>query len=319
MHPNIQLARKFSKYYPSPDLPADKNDWHIGHACLEVLEILYPRRDLLIPTMLDSVLFNKELTQKNTLIKDYLTLDITKEFKDISKLYLIEAYASLYRHNFMRNIMWLSGKLKRLKHASDKADEILRRARHSMDFFDMVEKEHVCNCGEMGHMTSFALKSNNVPFQSVCLNFKNKQGCILFDSHCFCLVRTDNKKLTFKQMMADLYHPSTLVVDWWLGKCGHPKEMFELFSNIFVEDMYRKNKKFVSYLKPGTQFLLSSQMIKEGEEDTNDRYIVGHVSSKIPRVFAGENQNTFTPICVPYKEKTIRYPKQITQNQHTLD
>ena len=78
-------------------------------------------------------------------------------------------------------------------------------------------------------------------------------------------------------------------------------------------------KKFVSYLKPGTQFLLSSQMIKEGEEDTNDRYIVGHVSSKIPRVFAGENQNTFTPICVPYKEKTIRYPKQITQNQHTLD
>ena len=61
MHPNIKLARKFSKYYPPIELPADKNDWHIGHQCLAVLEDLYPRRDLLITTLLDSYEIDKRL------------------------------------------------------------------------------------------------------------------------------------------------------------------------------------------------------------------------------------------------------------------
>ena len=316
MHPNVKLARRFSKYYPSIELPVDKNDWHIGHYCLATLEELYPRRDLLITTLLDSYEIDKGQEDIRHLKNDYLALELVKEFKDISKLYMVGAYSSFYRHNFMRNVMRLFGKMQRLKRAADKADDALRQARDRMDFLDMIEKEHVCNCGEMAHMTSLVLKANNIPFQSVCLRFKNKQEHMLYDNHCFCLVRTDNKKLTFRQMMADLYHPNVLVVDWWFGRCGHPKEMFELFSNFFVEDTYNTGKKVISYLKPATQFLLSSQMIRESEEDTNDNYIVGHIASKMPRVFGQENQNTFVPVCVPYKEDVIRNPQQMIQNQH---
>ena len=61
MHPNIKLARKFSKYYPPIELPADKNDWHIGQQCLAMLEDLYPRRDLLITTLLDSYEIDRRL------------------------------------------------------------------------------------------------------------------------------------------------------------------------------------------------------------------------------------------------------------------
>lgn len=118
--------------------------------------------------------------------------------------------------------------------------------------------EHVCNCGEMAYMTSLVLKANNVPFQSVCLRFKNKQEHMLHDNHCFCLIRTDDKKLTFKQMMAELYHPSTLIVDWWLGRCGHPKEMFNMFANFFVEDTYNTGKKVISYLNGNAVFVSST-------------------------------------------------------------
>ena len=98
-----------------------------------------------------------------------------------------------------------------------------------------------------------------------------------------------DKKLTFKQMMAELYHPSTLIVDWWLGRYGHPKEMFNMFANFFVEDTYNTGKKVISYLKPGTQFLLAQHMVREDEEDIDACYIVGHTSSKIPRIFGAEN------------------------------
>lgn len=80
----------------------------------------------------------------------------------------------------------------------------------------------------------------------------------------------------------------------------HPKEMFEMFANFFVEDTY--NKTFVSCLKPGTKFLLSSQMNKSDEEPTDDNYVVGYVSSKTPRIFCKDKQNTFNPICIPYVE-----------------
>ena len=217
MYPNVRLARKFSKYYPPIELPADKNNWHIGHHCLNVLENLYPRRDLLITTLLDSYEIDKAQEEICNIKRDYLALELSKEFKDISKLYMLQAYASFFKHNFVRNLERLSGKMKRLRKAIDKADDILKEARNRTDFFDMIENEHVCNCGEMGHMTSVVLRANENPFQSVCLRLKNKEGRLLHDNHCFCLVRMDNKDLTFKQMMADLYHPSTLIVDWWLG------------------------------------------------------------------------------------------------------
>lgn len=72
MHPNIKLARKFSKYYPPIELPADKNDWHIGHQCLAVLEDLYPRRDLLITTLLDSYEIDRRLENIRQLRNNYL-------------------------------------------------------------------------------------------------------------------------------------------------------------------------------------------------------------------------------------------------------
>ena len=318
MHPNVKLARKFSKYYPPIELPADKNDWHIGHQCLAMLEDLYPRRDLLITTLLDSYEIDKEQEDIRNLKKDYFALMLATEFKDISKLYMLDAYVSFYKHRFMRNLERLSGKMKRLLKATDKADNAIKKARHRLDFIDMIENEHVCNCGEMAHMTSLVLRANDIPFQSVCLRFKNKQEHILHDNHCFCLIRTDNKKLTFKQMMAELYHPNTLVVDWWLGRCGHPKEMFNMFANFFVEEIYHKNKKYVSYLNPGTQFLLAQHMVKEGEEETNNRYVIGYTSSKTPRIFGGENQNIFSPVCVPYQEYA-NCRKQNIKNQHIRD
>ena len=125
-----------------------------------------------------------------------------------------------------------------------------------------------------------------------------------------------DKKLTFKQMMAELYHPSTLIVDWWLGRYGHPKEMFNMFANFFVEDTYNTGKKVISYLKPGTQFLLAQHMVREDEEDIDACYIVGHTSSKMPRFFCKNEQNTFTPVCVLYKEDVIHNSQQITQKQH---
>ena len=317
MHPNIKLARKFSKYYPPVDLPVDKSNWHVGHSCLAVLEDLYPRRDLLITTLLDSYEIDKGQEDIDKLKNDYLALELSKAFKDISKLYMLQAYTSFFWHNFIRNVERLSGKMKRLRKATDKADNILIQARNKFDFFDMIEKEHVCNCGEMGHMTSIVLNANNIPFQSVCLRLKNKEGRLLHDNHCFCLVRTDNKKLTFKQMMAELYHPSTLIVDWWFGRCGHPKEMFDMFSNFFVEDTYDKNKKFISCLKPGTRFLLSSQMDRNDDDNTNANYVVGYVSSKMPRVFCQDKPNIFNPICIPYDEDAIHNQQLITQNQYS--
>ena len=97
-----------------------------------------------------------------------------------------------------------------------------------------------------------------------------------------------------------------MIVDWWLGRCGHPKEMFEMFANFFVEDTYNKNKKFVSCLKPDTQFLLSSQMNKSREDEVDSCYVVGYVSSKTSRLFCKDNQNTFNPICMPYAEYAAR-------------
>ena len=319
MHPNIKLARKFSKYYPPIELPADKNDWHIGHQCLAMLEDLYPRRDLLITTLLDSYEIDKRLENIRQLRNNCFALDLANEFKDISKLYMLDSYVSFYKHRFMRTLEWLSGKMNRVHKAADKADNAIKKARHRLDFIDMIENEHVCNCGEMAHMTSLVLKANNIPFQSVYLSLRNKQGRILHDNHCFCLIRTDNKKLTFKQMIAELYHPSTLVVDWWLGRCGHPKEMFNMFANFFVEEVYYKNKRYVSYLNPGTRFLLAQHMVREGEEETNDRYVIGHTSSKTPRIFGGENQNIFSPVCVPYQETAKRFISDVVQNQHIRD
>lgn len=75
MHPNIKLVRKFSKYYPPIELPADKNDWHIGHQCLAMLEDLYPRRDLLITTLLDSYEIDKRLENIRQLRNNYFALD----------------------------------------------------------------------------------------------------------------------------------------------------------------------------------------------------------------------------------------------------
>lgn len=72
MHPNIKLARKFSKYYPPIELPADKNDWHIGHQCLAMLEDLYPRRDLLITTLLDSYEIDRRLENIRQLRNNFL-------------------------------------------------------------------------------------------------------------------------------------------------------------------------------------------------------------------------------------------------------
>ena len=60
-------------------------------------------------------------------------------------------------------------------------------------------------------------------------------------------------------------------------------------------------------------------MVREDEEETNDRYVIGHTSSKTPRIFGGENQNIFSPVCVPYQETAKRFLSDVVQNQHIRD
>ena len=57
-------------------------------------------------------------------------------------------------------------------------------------------------------------------------------------------------------------------------------------------------------------------MDKADEDDTNSNYVVGYVSSKMPRVFCKDKQNTFNTICVPYMEDVLYNRQQIKQNQH---
>lgn len=59
-------------------------------------------------------------------------------------------------------------------------------------------------------------------------------------------------------------------------------------------------------------------MVREDEEDIDACYIVGHTSSKMPRFFCKNEQNTFNPICIPYAESAVRLQDKI-QNQHTRD
>ena len=319
MHPNVKLARKFSKYYPPIKLPANKNDWHIGHYCLADLEKQFPRRDLLIPTLLDCYDLNRGITSVQNRKKDYLALIFAKEFKDISKLYMLDAYSSLYKNNFIRALVRLSGKPRRLLRAILKADRILDNARMDMASQDRVINGHICNCGEMARMTHNWLTKHNIPSHRVCLRIKNKKGRFLFYDHVFCLIRTDNKKLTFKQMLSNLYHPNTLVVDWWLGRCGHPTELFNIYTNFFKEDKPQTKGISLIDLQPGTKFLLYDTL----EETSNTKnfmyYLIGHVSSKTPRIFCGQNQNVFSPVCMPYQETAKRFSPEVIQNQHIRD
>ena len=63
---------------------------------------------------------------------------------------------------------------------------------------------------------------------------------------------------------------------------------------------------------------ISGVYIREGEEETNNRYVIGYTSSKTPRIFGGENQNIFSPVCVPYQEYA-NCRKQNIKNQHIRD
>ena len=65
--------------------------------------------------------------------------------------------------------------------------------------------------------------------------------------------------------------------------------------------------------------LLDSYDIDKGQEDEVDScYVVGYVSSKTPRIFCKDNQNTFNPICMPYAEYAAR-PQDKIKNQHIRD
>lgn len=198
----LKMVRPF---YPKPVYPTRKNEWNMGHKCMEYINRKIPYNSVLSTSWIGTFLQKTHIT------------GVVPDNVDIKKFFEIWSFAGDQLH-FMRG----------------------KKAQTEL----LVKNYGIANCGEWATIASNWFTNQKIPHQRISMKISKHEN-VNQDKHAFLLFHQKKPELCadFETAINHLNDPDMYVLDLWFQRCEPAVKMMDYYCRELIDNSDIKNPK----------------------------------------------------------------------------